>query len=50
MARQITITITYDMDDPDKTLADELQDWYDGNVDLRDLAVDETSKVTIAEG
>lgn len=37
MARQVTVTITYDMDDEGKTLEDELRDWAEGNVSVADV-------------
>ncbi len=37
MARMVTVTITYDMDDEEKTLADELKDWVEGNISVQDL-------------
>jgi hypothetical protein len=37
MARIVTVTLTYDMDDEDKPLSDELRDWLEGNVNVMDL-------------
>ena len=37
MARMVTLTITYDCDDTDISLADELQSWRDGDVGLYDV-------------
>jgi hypothetical protein len=50
MARMVTITITYDMDDEDKSLQDELRDWLDGNVNVQDIiACDSEDAVKITE-
>jgi len=35
--RLVTLCITYDMDDPDKPLDDELNDWLKGSIDVQDL-------------
>lgn len=35
--RMVRITIEYDMDDEEKTLEAELQDWYDRRVHVDDL-------------
>ena len=37
MARYVRLTIIYDMDDMEKTLAGELRDWVLGNVSVGDL-------------
>ena len=37
MARYVRLTIIYDMDDMEKTLAGELRDWVLGNVRVGDL-------------
>lgn len=41
MARYVTLSITYDMDDENKTLKAELQDWIRGDVKLEDLLFDD---------
>lgn len=33
----VRVTIEYDMDDTNKSLSDELVDWWRGNVDVQDL-------------
>ena len=35
--RMVTVTITYDMDDEEKPLTDELNDWLQGNINVMDL-------------
>ena len=35
--RLVKLTVIYDMDDPEKPLDDELQDWYANNVNLQDI-------------
>lgn len=48
--RMVKVTVTYDMDEPDKPLAAELQDWIDGNVGVADIvACDEPDAVRIEE-
>lgn len=37
MARTVTIIISYDMDDEEKSLSEELRDWVEGNVNVMDL-------------
>lgn len=49
MARAIQIVITYDMDDPAKSLNEELQDWVKGNVDMVDV-VSTGGTIVILEG
>lgn len=49
MARAIQIVITYDMDDPAKSLNEELQDWVKGNVDMVDV-VATGGTIVILEG
>ncbi len=54
MARLVTVTITYDMDDTEKSLTDELNDWLQGNVNILDLfsvlAGDNKTAATSADG
>jgi hypothetical protein len=50
--RKVRITIEYDMDDPEKPLADELWDWIQGNVNVQDIVAvneDDPSCVSIKE-
>jgi hypothetical protein len=35
--RMVRVTITYDMDDANKPLNDELQDWLEGRVNVQDI-------------
>ena len=37
MSRYVRLTIIYDMDDKEKTLASELRNWVLGNVSVGDL-------------
>jgi len=39
MARMVTITISYDMDDEEKSLGAELRDWLEGHVSVQDLGL-----------
>jgi hypothetical protein len=36
----VTVTITYDMDDEDKSLEAELNDWLSGSINVQDLGFD----------
>lgn len=36
--RMVTVSITYDMDDPTRPLAEEREDWIKGHVAIHDLA------------
>lgn len=49
--RMVRVTIEYDMDDAEKPIQDELQDWLQGNVNVLDIvaAGDDPSCVTIVE-
>ncbi len=52
--RMVTVTITYDMDDEEKSLTDELNDWLQGNINVMDLftglAGENKTAVTSSEG
>ncbi len=37
MARVVKVTIVYNMDDEEKLLSVELQDWLDGHVGVQDI-------------
>lgn len=54
MARLVTVSITYDMDNTEKSLTDELNDWLQGNVNILDLfgalAGENKTAVTSPEG
>jgi hypothetical protein len=41
MNRYARVTIVYNMDDTAKSLKDELGDWYDGSIQVRDLFTDQ---------
>lgn len=49
MARYVKLTIVYDMDDTERALGAELQDWIDGNVSLADLDTSEYEIVEVSE-
>ena len=37
MPRFVKLTVVYDMDDTEKSLADELRDWFDENISVGDF-------------
>ncbi len=49
MARMVKLTVTYDMDDMEKPLADELKAWKWGRIAVIDVLDSDDGTVTLVE-